>query len=95
MQNTFETFRIEQHKIYYTPSDSLIVNSGEPVPAFVYPPGTHSITVKGLFIGAKENCASVTKSFTTINNLIPADLDQVAFFSKWIKSNPQNKLGLF
>ena len=72
----------EQHKIYYTPADSVIVNSGEPVPAFVYPPGTHSITVKGLFIGGKENCASVTKSFTTINNLIPAELDQVALLSK-------------
>jgi len=72
----------EQHKIYYTPTDSVIVNSGESVPAFVYPSGTHSITVKGLFIGGKENCASVTKSFTTINNLIPAELDQVALLSK-------------
>ncbi|MGD9327837.1 MAG: T9SS type B sorting domain-containing protein [Cyclobacteriaceae bacterium] len=72
----------DQHKIYFTPSDSVIVNSGEPVPAFIYPPGTHSVTVKGLFDGAKENCASVTKAFTTINNLIPADLDQVALLNK-------------
>jgi gliding motility-associated-like protein len=35
-----------------------------------------------LFDGAKENCASVTKAFTTINNLIPADLDQVALLNK-------------
>jgi len=72
----------DQHKIYYTPVDSVIVNSGETVPSFIYPPGTHSITVKGLYIGGKENCASSSKNFTTINSLLPAELDQVALLSK-------------
>jgi len=72
----------DQYKIYYIPTDSVIVNNGETVPSFVYPPGTHSITVKGLFIGGKENCASSTKGFTTINNLIPAGLSQVALLRK-------------
>jgi gliding motility-associated-like protein len=67
----------DQYKVFYTSIDSVVVNSGEPVPSFFYPPGSHSITVRGLITGGKENCTSTTKSFTTIENLLPADFNSL------------------
>ena len=67
----------DQYKVFYTPDDSVIVDSGETVPSYIYPPGNHSVTVKGLITGGKENCASTTKSFTTIENLLPANFNSV------------------
>ena len=72
----------DQHKVFYTPLDSVVVNSGDPVPPFVYPAGTHTINVLGLYVGGKENCPSTSKSFNTISNLIPAEFNQVSLLSK-------------
>ena len=72
----------DQHKIFYAPTDSFVVNSGEAVPPYIYPPGNHSIIVKGLHLGGKENCASTAKSFTTIENLLPADFNRVSMIEK-------------
>lgn len=68
----------DQYKIYYTATDSIVVDKNEEVPPFIYPSGTHSITVKGLFLGGEENCGFSTESFTTIENLLPAKIDQVS-----------------
>jgi gliding motility-associated-like protein len=67
----------DQYKVFYTPDDSITVQSGEMVPSFIYPPGTHSVTVRGLITGGKDNCASTVKSFTTIENLLPADFNSL------------------
>jgi hypothetical protein len=72
----------DRHKIYFTTNDSLVVDQGAIVPPFNFPPGTHSITVKGLFADGKENCAVTTKSFNTIENLLPAELNQVAIYER-------------
>ena len=62
--------------------DSIIVNQGEEVPPFIYPGGNHSINVKGLFTGGKENCPVTSKSFTTIENLLPSNFNRVAVLEK-------------
>jgi gliding motility-associated-like protein len=72
----------DQYKIIYTPDDSILVNKGEEIPPFTYAPGNHSITVRGLLLGGKENCPQTTKSFTTIENLVPAEFNQLALLEK-------------
>jgi len=67
----------EQHRIFFTLSDSVTVYQGENIPSYTYPAGSHSISVKGLFINGKDNCGVSTKNFTTIQNLISADLHEV------------------
>ena len=70
------------HKIYYTAIDSITVAQGVEVPPFIYPPGNHSITVKGLHTGSKENCPETSRSFTTIQNLLPSEFDRVGVLEK-------------
>jgi len=67
----------DQYKIFFTATDSLVVDKNEEVPSFIYPSGSHSITVEGLFIGGEENCGFSSETFTTIENLLPADIDRV------------------
>ena len=68
----------DQYKIFFTATDSLLVDKNEEVPPFIYPSGSHSIIVEGLFFGGEENCGSSTESFTTIENLLPAEINQVS-----------------
>lgn len=73
-----EPDQYDQFNILYTPTDSIIVDQGDEIPSFNYPPGTHSISVRGLFLNGKDNCPFVAKNFTTIENLLPSDFNQVA-----------------
>lgn len=71
-----------QHKIFFTPMDSIIVNQGEEVPPFVYPPGEHTISVTGLFTNGQDNCPAEDKSFRTIENLVPAEFNSLMMLEK-------------
>ncbi len=76
----------EQYRVFYTASDSVTVNSGEEVPSYSYSPGTHEITVKGLFVNGKNNCGLRTRSFTTIENLVPAEMNNLYMVNRNIQT---------
>jgi gliding motility-associated-like protein len=77
-----EPDQYELYRIFFTPTDSLTVNRGEEVPAYTYPPGTHTVSVKGLFTNGKNNCGRRSMDFTTIQNLIPATLSELRLINR-------------
>jgi len=72
----------QQYRIFFTASDSITINQGEEVPPYTYPAGSHTVRVKGLFIGGKDNCRISSRDFTTIQNLISAKLNEVRMVNK-------------
>jgi len=66
-----ENDQYQQYRIFYTSSDSLTINQGEEVPPFSYPAGSHTVRVKGLFTGGKDNCGVASQNFTTIQVTAP------------------------
>ena len=77
-----ENDQYQQYRIFYTSSDSLTINQGEEVPPFSYPAGSHTVRVKGLFIGGKDNCGVASQNFTTIQNLVSPTLNTVSLVKK-------------
>lgn len=77
-----ENDQYQQYRIFYSPVDSITVNKGQEVPSYNYTAGTHTVSVKGLFIDGKDNCGTSSENFTTIQNLISPTLNSVSLINK-------------
>jgi gliding motility-associated-like protein len=77
-----EPDQYQQYRIFYTPADSVTINRGEEIPDYTYPAGTHTVTVEGLFTNGRNNCGRASKNFTTIQNLIPATLEELRLINR-------------
>ena len=64
-------------RVFYTSGDSIDIAANEQAPIFPYTSGWHTITVEGLVANGKDNCGISTKTFRTIDALVPANLNVV------------------
>ncbi|HEX9651624.1 MAG TPA: PKD domain-containing protein, partial [Cyclobacteriaceae bacterium] len=63
----------DQYEIDYGDGTIVTVNSSVPITNHFYnSAGTYTITVRGIFTNAFDNCGISSKSFTTISNISPA-----------------------
>ena len=57
---------------------NLTISQGDDVPPHSYgAQSTYTITVRGIFNGAKDNCATGAIDISTVNNLVPATVNSV------------------
>lgn len=69
----------DQYRVFFTPTNSEVVNSGETSSTFTYgSTGGQSITVRGLFDGAEDNCGQVTETVNTVAQLSAATITQLS-----------------
>ncbi len=68
----------EQFMIDYGDLNAVTVNRADPVPTHFYAaPGTYTITVRGLYNNAADNCAQNTQQVQTISTISPASLQSL------------------
>jgi gliding motility-associated-like protein len=68
----------DQYEIDYGDGTIVTVNSSVPITNHFYnSAGTYTITVRGIFTNAFDNCGISSKSFTTINNISPATISSL------------------
>lgn len=68
----------DQFFINFGDGNNLTVNQGDNVPPHSYgAQNNYTITVRGIFTGASDNCGSRAANITTVNNLIPAAINSL------------------
>ena len=75
--NVTDTY-YDQFFIDFDDGTTLTINQGDDVPPHSYgTQGNYTITVRGLFNGAKDNCGSRSININTVVNLVPATINSL------------------
>ena len=75
--NVTDTY-YDQFFIDFGDGNNLTINRGDDVPPHSYGiQNNYTITVRGIFTGARDNCGTMSTNINTVNNLTPATINSL------------------